>query len=139
MFIYRSFLPRMRSASNKSCKKKNKTHNIYSVSFFCDNHAISEITWNNTVQPYKLQITVLRMCTVCWKTKVTHKLIAFPLQPWFKNAPQCYVIRALPVLFICALATAEISETHLLLPSSDRIKFPAFLLWSSSLCHCIVP
>jgi len=37
-------------------------HIIYSINFFFDNHGIYEIMWNNILEPYRPQITVLRMC-----------------------------------------------------------------------------
>jgi hypothetical protein len=90
----------------------------------------------------------------------THKyviLIAFPLQQWFANAPQCYVLHTLPVLFsdfpnsrpfsdrmflrgdvlsrknVCCFT--DISDFHARL--SDAIALP-FVAWSSSkLCLII--
>ena len=47
---------------------------------------------------------IWRIHIAYWITKATHTqseyviLIAFPLQQWLHEGPQCYVIRTLPVL-----------------------------------------
>jgi hypothetical protein len=53
-------------------------------------------------------MTIWRMRIACWILKApnthtqTHCVIyiAFPLQQWLPNAPQRYVMRILPVLFL---------------------------------------
>jgi hypothetical protein len=78
--------------------EKIKTPILCSITLFFENRAVYEITWKNTVQPDRPQMTIWRMRITCWITKATNThsdyviLIAFPRQ-------QCYVIRALPVLF----------------------------------------
>jgi hypothetical protein len=54
-------------------------------------------------------MTIWRMHFECWIPKATNThsgfviLIAFPLQQWYTNAPQCYVMRTLRVLLIFRL------------------------------------
>ena len=79
--------------------------------YFLKNHAVYEIMWKNTVQQGKPQMTIWGMCIACWIPKATHThthththsqyviLIALPPQQWFKNVPQCYIIRTLPVSY----------------------------------------
>ena len=68
--------------------EKTKTQTLCSITFFL-NHAVYEITWQNTVQPGRPQMTIWRMCIACWVPKATNThseyviLIAFPLQQWF--------------------------------------------------------
>jgi len=66
-------------------------------------HAIYEIMWKNIVEPDRLQMTVWRMCISCWipvatDTPSKHLILVFHCNNGCTNAPQCYVIRTLPVL-----------------------------------------
>ena len=62
--------------------------------------------WKNIVEPERVQNydVIRRMRRACCVPKATNtlsqsvKFIAFPLQKWLHKTPQCYVIRALPVL-----------------------------------------
>ena len=58
--------------------------------------------WNNMVKPDAQMTVIRRMRFASWITKATHteyaKLTALPRQNIFANAPQCYVVRTLPVL-----------------------------------------
>jgi hypothetical protein len=107
----RWILSRMRNVSNKSC------------SFFFENRAVYEIMSKNMVEPERPQMTTWRRvaCSISKATRArthasvraptptyartharTHKyeiLIVFPRQQWSVNAPQCYVVRPLVVLF----------------------------------------
>ena len=53
-----------------------------------ENHTVYGITWKNSVQAYRQQMTVWRMRIACWISKATHTyseyvvLIAYPLQQW---------------------------------------------------------
>jgi hypothetical protein len=40
--------------------EKIETHILCTVTFFSENHVIVEITWKNMVEPYKLQMTIIR-------------------------------------------------------------------------------
>ena len=77
--------------------------------FSPENCAVYEKMWENGVEPGRPQMTVWRMRTSCWMTKVTHThthpqnviFIAFPLAQWlYKRASllrytyiACLVIR----------------------------------------------
>ena len=79
--------------------EKIKAH----FTFFFENCA-EEITWKYTVQPgsttgdygaWALHAGYLRLQTPTQNMLI---LIAFPLQQWLANAPQCHIIRTLPDL-----------------------------------------
>jgi hypothetical protein len=67
--------------------EKIKTHILCSVTL-CENGAVCEIMWNNTVERDKPQMTIWRMRIACWITKATNThseyviFIAFTLQQW---------------------------------------------------------
>jgi hypothetical protein len=48
-----------------------KTHILCSVTFF-ENRAFCEITWDNTVERGRPQMTVWRMRIACWIPKATN-------------------------------------------------------------------
>ena len=62
--------------------------------------------WKNTVQPDRPQMTIGRARIACWKTTATgtHSeyviLTDFHCNNGYTRAPQCYIIRTLPVLFV---------------------------------------
>jgi len=63
--------------------------------------------WKNTADPDRPQIkTARRMPFACLILKATNTylqyviIIAFTLQHWLKNAPQCYVIHTVSLLSI---------------------------------------
>ena len=105
----RSFLPRMRNVSDKSCRDI-KTHILCSVTVFrkscrlCDN-----------VEKYctasRPQTTMWRMRIACWVHKATYTFrlcntycFSSEKKNICTNAPQFYVIRPLTVLFIAFLS-----------------------------------
>jgi len=47
----------MRNVSDKSCRENQNTHFIIN-NIFPENRAVYEITWKNTVQPDRPQITI---------------------------------------------------------------------------------
>jgi len=55
----------------KKTVDKIKTHILCSVTFFLENCAVYEMTWKNTVQPDRPQITIRRMRIACWILKTT--------------------------------------------------------------------
>ena len=77
--------------------------------------AVYEIMLKNIVQPERTQMTIWRMCVTCRipKAKWTHSeyviLTAFPLLICYTKAPQCYVIRALPVFLLAAYNTNNVA------------------------------
>ena len=102
LIISRSVLFRMRSVSEKNCRENQNKH-FGSSNFFFDNRAVYEIMWKSIVEQARPTMTVWRMRIVCWITKVINTDSEYVmLISYFnccKNAPQCYVIRTLPVLF----------------------------------------
>jgi len=89
-------------------KLKKKAHKYYIRLIFPPKVTLYEVLMCiNVLQPNRPHMTVKRMRLACWITKaadtdseyVTH--IAFPLQKWLHAAPQCCVIRKLPVLCYC--------------------------------------
>ena len=93
--------------------EKIKTQILYSVMFFFpENHAFYEIIWKYAIEPGRPQMTIGRMRIACWirvhKATDTHSgcviLIAFHCNNGSTYAPQCYVIRMLPV---CVLLGAH--------------------------------
>jgi hypothetical protein len=55
---------------NDSAKvvEKIKTH-FYVQEVLAENRDVCEITWNNKVEPDRVQMTIWRMGTACWMTK----------------------------------------------------------------------
>ena len=98
-----SFLLRIKMFQTKVVEKL-KTHVLCSITSFL-NRAFYEIRWTNYVEQDRSQKTIWRMRIACWIPKAinTHVscviLLAFPLQQWLHEAPHCYVLRTLPVLF----------------------------------------
>jgi len=98
----------MRNVSDKSCRENQNTHFVCR-NFFFENRAVYEIMWKNIVQRGRPHVTIWRMPVAYWITKATNThsqyviLIAiFPLQKknGYTNAPNCYVIRILPVFIL---------------------------------------
>jgi len=63
----------MRNAADKSCRENQNTNFMFS-NFFFENRAVSEIMWENTVEPERQQMTIWRMCISRWVPKATHTL-----------------------------------------------------------------
>ena len=57
LIISRSVHLRMKSDSDKSCRENRKTRFKFSNFFFL-NHAVYEITWKNSVERDKRQMTI---------------------------------------------------------------------------------
>jgi hypothetical protein len=95
--------------------------------------------WKNIVEPDMPQMTIWRMRIVCWipKTRNTNSdcviLIAFLLQQWYTNAPQCYVIHTLPVLSdILLLPCLEVGCPHALQETSSvSIQVSSYWGWTT--------
>jgi hypothetical protein len=100
--ISRSFRLRMKNISCKPCRENRNTHFTLN-NFFFENCALCEICGKNNVERGRPQMTIWPMRIACWipKAKIhTHSLCnthCVSLQQWLQ-APQCYVIRTLPVL-----------------------------------------
>ena len=120
--ISRLILLRMRNVSDKVCRENQNTFHIQHF-FFFENCTINETMSKNMVEPEEPQMTSqygayalrarlarlherIRMHTPTrpgtharTHTQTNKKCFFFLQQQWFAKAPQCYVIRALPVLF----------------------------------------
>jgi hypothetical protein len=90
---------------------KTRKHTVCSVTFFFENRAVYEIMWKNIVVRGRPQMTIWRMRIACWILKATNTYTQVVLYSLFfhsnngcKNAPQCYVIRTLFILFIQRLS-----------------------------------
>ena len=76
--------------------------------FFFANCAVYEITWENTVQPDRPQMTIWRMRVACWLTKATNThseyviiiVFFFHYDSGCMNASQCYGIPILPIIIL---------------------------------------
>jgi hypothetical protein len=126
--ISRSFHLRMRNVSDKIVEKI-KTHILYSVTFFRMSCFLYEIVWKNIVEAGRPQMTMWCMRITCWTPKATNThtqvvlyLLFFHSNNGCTNAPQCYVIRTLPVLllvcFLPCLAAQAVCFTY---PISDAM------------------
>jgi hypothetical protein len=58
MIISRSFLLRMRTVLDKSCRENQKTRFMFNNFFFPQNRVVYEIMWKNTAQPDRSQMTI---------------------------------------------------------------------------------
>jgi hypothetical protein len=125
----------MRNVSDKSCRENQNTHFVFS-NFPSPFHPPPTPTacrlWNNvenTVQPYRPQMTIWRMRVACCETKATNThseyvtLIAFPLQQWYSNAPQYYVIPALYYDFFPYISTQSVLFFQCKLPTTKWLFF----------------
>ena len=65
-----------------------KTHFLYLIIFFFENHAVCEIMWINIVESDPQQITIWHMHIECWIPKATNThsecviIIVFPRQQY---------------------------------------------------------
>ena len=101
----RSFLLRMRNVSDKSCRVI-KTDILCSVAVFFENRVVYEIMWKNIVERvgHTWQYGACALHAGCLRLQIHWgcvTLTAFPLHKnGYTNAPQFYVIRTFPVLFV---------------------------------------
>jgi hypothetical protein len=105
--------------------EKTKTHILCSVTFFLQNRTVYQIMWRNTAELGRTQTTIWRTSIACLIPKATNSLSEyviltdFPLQQWLyvsMNAPECYVIPTLLVLFCFKLVQAlnqSVASTNL--------------------------
>jgi L-asparagine transporter-like permease len=101
----RSIFLIMRNVSDKRCRENQNTQFVFSNSVF-ENHATYEIMWKMIVEWGRTQMTVWCMHIACWIPKVTNThtqvvkySLLFHCNNGCTNAPQCYFIHTLPVLF----------------------------------------
>jgi hypothetical protein len=66
-------------------------HILYSITFL-ENRTVYEIMWKSIEEPGRPQMTIWRMCIVCWIQKATNTiseyaiLISFPLHQWLHES-----------------------------------------------------
>jgi hypothetical protein len=123
----------MRNVSDTSCRENQNTHFVFS-NFFSENRAFMRKRGKNITKRGRPQVTIWRMCIVCWmlKTTNTHTQVVQYWLPFHsnngrKNAPQCYVIRTLPVLF---LTVTSVTPSYLW----PALSLPAMAVASTWLC-----
>ena len=87
--------------------EKIKAHIVCSVFFFFfENHTVYETMKKTYVEPSRPQITTWHMRIASWIPKTINAnseyaiLIVFYVSNGPTTAPQCYVIRILPMLFV---------------------------------------
>ena len=128
LIISRSVLLRMKNVSDRSCRETQNTHFVTNnnIFFFLFWKIVPFMRmWKNIVELCKPQMTVWRMRIACRipKTTNTHSdyaiLNAFNCNTVCTNAPQCYVIRTLPVMLF---------EQHLFVLRSIRWRYDVFVL-----------
>jgi hypothetical protein len=117
MIISSQLLLRMRNASDKFVEKI-KTHILCSITFFRKSCRL----WDN-VEKYgrTRQATddniIRRMCFACWVTKATNThseyIVLIHGNNGYANAPQCYGIRTLSVLFTSTTETVRLGKEWL--------------------------
>ena len=99
-----------------------KTQILCSITFFFpENPAAYEIMWKTILQQGRPRMTIWRMHMACWVRKATHThtrtqyviLIAFHCNNGCKDAPECNVIRTLPVLLQSRMSHKDESSINL--------------------------
>ena len=103
--IFRSVLRRMRHALDRLVEKI-KTHVVWSIAFFFENHAFYEIIWKNIVQPDRTQMTIWRMHIAYFVSQGTDThsecviIIDFPQLQWFHERASAlhytYIVSLVP-------------------------------------------
>jgi len=85
----------------KNVAEKLEPRILHLITFFFENLAVNEITWNNIVQTDRPQMTIWRKHPTCWILNSTNANLEYVIFIAFSqpstNAPHCYVIRTLPV------------------------------------------
>ena len=88
LIISRSFLLKMKTMSDKSCRENQNMHFVFNIFFFFlffETRTFYEM-WKQSVERGRPQKAIGRMRIACWKTKATNKpseyvtLMDFPLQ-----------------------------------------------------------
>ena len=121
----RSIRLRMRGISDESCRENQNTHYMLNKFFFPKKRTLYEIMWKNTVKCGKPQMTIWRMRIACWipnstNTHSENVIIIFHYNNGCTNAPQRYVIRTSPVLFLQECSKySPLTRSTLNAPSPD--------------------
>jgi len=95
----------MRNVSHQNCRENQNTHIVLN-DFFFENRAVYEIMWKYIVERGRPEMTIRRMRSGCWTPKATNthtQTVQYSL-PFHDNigctnAPRCYVILTLAILF----------------------------------------
>ena len=105
------FLFKLRMSRVTILQKKIKTYILCSITFLflLENRVVYEITWINTVEPGRPQMTIDHMRIARWIPKATNSFleyvifIVFPLQQWLHESASmlCYTHNAYPLAQEC--------------------------------------
>jgi hypothetical protein len=97
--------------------------------------------WKNIVERGRQQMTIWRMRIACWVPKATNShthIVWYSLiihnNNGCMNAPQCYVIRTLPVSFLSPKVKLALDSVSATLPTSN-MQWPRYwkgFYWGSS-------
>jgi len=111
LIMSRSVLLRTRNVSDKSCRRNQNTHFVFSSVFFFENRAVYEIIWKNITEPGRPQMRIPK-ATNTYSVYVI--LIAFPLQQWLHERVSVLRRNALSCFFnsCLLLMTLEICGEH---------------------------
>jgi len=109
--LFRSIRLRMRYDSHECCRENQNTHFMFSNCFFFEIRAVYEVMWTIMAEADWPHKTIQRMRFSCWVTKSTDihthtqthtqnikYVLLFQGKNGYANAPQCYVMRSLPLL-----------------------------------------
>jgi hypothetical protein len=95
---------RIRNVSDKSCRENQNAHFMFTNSF-PENSAVCWIMWRKCCRArHTTDSNIIRRMRIArWITKATdtyseYVILLFSGSSCYANAPQCYVIRTLPVL-----------------------------------------
>jgi len=106
---------------------------------YFENRTIYGMMWKNNVERVRAQIKIWRTRIATWQPKATNThsesqyLLLFQNSNGWMNAPQCYVVRTLPILFrisfqelcILGVVTSVIVKPHK--------EFPCLVVWQPSM------
>jgi len=106
----RSFLLRMKSISDKSCRETRNTHFMFNDFFFFENRAVYKIMWKIFLERGSPQMTIWRRRIACWVPTATNAhtvsaiLLDFHCNNGCTNVSQCYDICTFPFLLDVQMA-----------------------------------
>ena len=96
----------MRNVSERSYRGNQNTHCVFGI--FCLNRTVYNTMWKNIIEPGRPQMAIWRTRIACWVPKATNThthTLRLCNTHWFfhcsnscTDAPQCCVVRTLPVL-----------------------------------------
>ena len=98
-------------------QKLQRKSSTVCVQYLFFNRAVYEIMWKNSVQWGSPQMTICPTCIACCITNQTHAqnmqyVLLYHCNNGCRNAPQCYVIHTLPVLFGLARTFKLLQSKH---------------------------